>query len=603
MGICTNPDEFFNFIHLGWPELATTVLDHGTSLSYSGPLQKACTCVQRHKAFRGTSSDGSFLSQQALGLSSKFWHRCFTNLEPSNSLRDGEKCGDSVSGFFPSLSSAVSSLNMLYTHWKERKLCRSVLKDFALGEDPELFFKRCPGGEFTDDYGLNCTVESWSPVSHSSGYDAGTRTSRKRSLRRSTSSNLKKARTGTSRTMEGPWFQVNRRCVAMAMVVVRCACLGVVLCWYIRLASILVERWRALIVFTVFRSVPFKSGNRHLITGRSHTTVHERNLPIVPIPGLSGENTTASERRRVCRPGLVAAWFGSKPPVQLQQVFGVWKEAGEIWTNPKLREHPPRLSSKRLICLCLPSQECHADSIIAEYKLLFPDAHDREDTKGAVPSSAVLLRLSELREEQESDGRSSTDENVPEKGSGWYGCGSPLLAGSSYTAREVCDGQSLASLARWAVEDRRYPEDPVWSEVAGRFFDYAEKAVTTELLTSLAWTKVSSCPFPHSEIEELKRGVVDYLRTWRYCFGRRVTRSLGDFSRGVRVGRGVGLPRLPALCQRKRKCRLPDQDDPTAYLESEIAAIRCVGKTTLRLRSTCPESGLCSMIRAAVVRH
>ena len=28
------------------------------------------------------------------------------------------------------------------------------------------------------------------------------------------------------------------------------------------------------------------------------------------------------------------------------------------------------------------------------------------------------------------------------------------------------------------------------------------------------------------------------------------------------------LPRLPALCQRKRKWRLPDQDDPTA--ESEI---------------------------------
>ena len=46
--------------------------------------------------------------------------------------------------------------------------------------------------------------------------------------------------------------------------------------------------------------------------------------------------------------------------------------------------------------------------------------------------------------------------------------------------------------------------------------------------------------------------------------------SLGDISRGVRVGQGVRLPRLPALYQRKRKWRLPDQDDPTAYLESEI---------------------------------
>ena len=44
VGICTNLDKFFNFIHLGWPELVTTVLDQGTSLSYSGPLQKACPC-------------------------------------------------------------------------------------------------------------------------------------------------------------------------------------------------------------------------------------------------------------------------------------------------------------------------------------------------------------------------------------------------------------------------------------------------------------------------------------------------------------------------------------------------------------------------------
>ena len=33
MEICTNLDEIFNFIHLRWPELATTALDQGTSLS------------------------------------------------------------------------------------------------------------------------------------------------------------------------------------------------------------------------------------------------------------------------------------------------------------------------------------------------------------------------------------------------------------------------------------------------------------------------------------------------------------------------------------------------------------------------------------------
>ena len=112
--IYTNLDEICNVIHVGWPELVTTALDQGTSLSYSGPLQKTCPCVQKHEALRGTSPDGSFLSQSAAGLSSKFWHWCFTNLETSNSLREGEKYCHSVSGSFPSLATAVSSLNLLY---------------------------------------------------------------------------------------------------------------------------------------------------------------------------------------------------------------------------------------------------------------------------------------------------------------------------------------------------------------------------------------------------------------------------------------------------------------------------------------------------------
>ena len=41
-----------------------------------------------------------------------------------------------------------------------------------------------------------------------------------------------------------------------------------------------------------------------------------------------------------------------------------------------------------------------------------------------------------------------------------------LMVRSSKNVREVCDGQSLASPGRWTVEDRRYPEDPVWSEVS-----------------------------------------------------------------------------------------------------------------------------------------
>ena len=50
--------------------------------------------------------------------------------------------------------------------------------------------------------------------------------------------------------------------------------------------------------------------------------------------------------------------------------------------------------------------------------------------------------------------------------------------------------------------------------------DYAEKAGTPELLTSLALGKVTSCAFPHAEKEELKRGVVDYLQTEGFSLQR-----------------------------------------------------------------------------------
>ena len=141
----------------------------------------------------------------------------------------------------------------------------------------------------------------------------------------------------------------------------------------------------------------------------------------------------------------------------------------------------------------------------------------------------------------------------------------------------------LAAL-RWRTEGR--------SEVSRRYMDYAEKAGTPELLTSLALGRVTSCPFPYSGIGEVKRGVVDYLQTEGFSLERHPEDrtdvpidfrylalllrascdpeiSLGDFSWGVRVGPGVRLPRLLALYQRKRKWRLPDRDDSTAFLESE----------------------------------
>ena len=126
-------------------------------------------------------------------------------------------------------------------------------------------------------------------------------------------------------------------------------------------------------------SFPFflkkKSGNRHFITRHSHSTEDERNPPIVPIRGC------LEKIRRLLKGDEYVGWgssqrgLGHSPLCNSYKVsvfrrkLAIQKFTEEIRTNPKLREHLPRLSGKRLICHCLPSQECHADSIIAEYKL------------------------------------------------------------------------------------------------------------------------------------------------------------------------------------------------------------------------------------------
>ena len=91
------------------------------------------------------------------------------------------------------------------------------------------------------------------------------------------------------------------------------------------------------------------------------------------------------------------------------------------------------------------AQECHGDAIIHEFRRRYPDAYDRNLPTTGPPSSRVLNYLACLREEPESDEGSSADEGVPEKGAGWTGRGEPMMVGVGYTAREFCDGQSLAS--------------------------------------------------------------------------------------------------------------------------------------------------------------
>ena len=207
--------------------------------------------------------------------------------------------------------------------------------------------------------------------------------------------------------------------------------------------------------------VSFKSGNRRLITGRSLPTEEERNPPIVPIRGCLEQIRIMLKGYEYIGSGSSQRGLGRSSLCNTHKVSVCGRKlAAHNFTEgihfyQKLREHLPRLAGKRLVCHCLPTHECHADSIIAEYKLLYLEACDREDANGALPSSAVLTRLAQLRLEPDSSEGSSPDEGAQKKGSGWTGRGRPLLVASSYTVREICDGQSLASTGRWAHDCRR----------------------------------------------------------------------------------------------------------------------------------------------------
>ena len=256
-----------------------------------------------------------------------------------------------------------------------------------------------------------------------------------------------------------------------------------------------------------------------------------------------------------------------------------------------LRNSVWALSGLRLVCHCTLSQECHGGILIDEYRRQFPDAHDRDDLRAKPPCSAVLNYMSRLREEAESSEGSSADEGVPVRHSGWRGNGSPLQVGVGYTSREVCDGQGLCSPGRWAPANRRYPTGPRWEPVAKLFMDFARSYGTTDVLSRLALGQVPSSPFMPEKIAELKLNIIDYLSTQGIHLSRTtedrsdlpvdyrflhllLTASgdpevgLGEFSRGVRVGPGARLPRLPAIYSAKKKWRLPGQEDPADYLES-----------------------------------
>ena len=160
-----------------------------------------------------------------------------------------------------------------------------------------------------------------------------------------------------------------------------------------------------------------------------------------------------------------------------------------------------------------------------------------------------------------------------------------MQVGIDYTSREVCDGQGLCSPGRWTPADRRYPTGARWEPVAALFMDFARTHGTTDLLARLALGQVPSSPFVLEKVAELKSKVIDYLSTQGIHLQRtpedrsdlpvdyRFLHLLlsasedpevgrGEFSRGVRIGPGTRLPRLPAIYAAKKRMEVAGPGGP-----------------------------------------
>ena len=110
--------------------------------------------------------------------------------------------------------------------------------------------------------------------------------------------------------------------------------------------------------------------------------------------------------------------------------------------NFKVSEYGPEVAT---------GQQCHGDSLISEFKTQFPTAYDRADPASQPPDSKTLNYLAVLSEEPFSDEVSTADEGVPPEGSG-----RPMMVGTGYASREICDGQSLPSPGRREVTQQAH---------------------------------------------------------------------------------------------------------------------------------------------------
>ena len=122
----------------------------------------------------------------------------------------------------------------------------------------------------------------------------------------------------------------------------------------------------------------------------------------------------------------------------------IWRFEQKLKSDPVLRETFWTMSGLRLVCHCKPTQECHGDAIIREYRQKFLGAFDREASASEPPSSRVLNYLARLREEKSrqqtpsSQRRACAPKSVPRRCAVTCVRGDRCGCGEPGQATEVC---------------------------------------------------------------------------------------------------------------------------------------------------------------------
>ncbi len=204
--------------------------------------------------------------------------------------------------------------------------------------------------------------------------------------------------------------------------------------------------------------------------------------------------------------------------------------------------------------------------------------------------------------EDASDSDTEPDADAAPKGAGARGRGPPLKVGSGARERHICDGAGLCSPGRWPPRERPRAGSPRLRLLGAA----VRRAVSRldgdggnwcrDLFGRLCRGDVTEIPFPKRAVDDL----VEYAHSLyqdpapsslprdgdlpqpvRVRLLQAILKSAEDpdwrgmdlLAQGIRLGVGCRLPRTPAVFERKRRWRIPGQEDPEGWRDDTVESV------------------------------